>query len=102
MRLNPPRQITFNELEELLKTINPNVVKEINIELSSSCSSDMPFWAKIKVNYRTYEVLLGDMDSRYWEDGITYFFDIIRNSKVPYTCNEYRQQTCEGYKIWKV
>lgn len=99
---NMIKQISFKRLEEILGTLNPNVVKEVSIELSSSCSSDMPFWADIKVGYWTYRLMLGDIDDRYWVDGIQYFFDIIRKSGIKYSCNEYKQQTCNGYKVWSI
>jgi len=93
--------ISFRRLEEILKTVNPRVVKNIKINLSSSCSSDIPFGAYIEIGCKKYNVILGDMDIRYWEDGVNYFFDIIRKSGLNYICNEYKQQTCSGYKIWK-
>ena len=70
--------ISFKRLEEILETLNPRVVKEVKITLSSSCSSDMPFWAYVEVGYKKYSIILGDMDDRYWEDGILCFFDIIK------------------------
>jgi len=96
------QKISFKRLEEILETINPRVVNEIDITLSSSCSSDMPFWATVKTGYRVYEIMLGDCDDRYWENSIVCFFNIIRNSGLKYRCNEYKQQTCSCEKIWKV
>lgn len=96
------RNISYSRLSEVLQTVNPNTVKSIDIELSSSCSSDMPFWADVKVGYNTYRITLGDMDDRYWQDGIEYFFNIIKDSGLKYICNEYQQQTCTGYKTWTI
>lgn len=93
---------SFKRLEEILQTINPKVVKQIEIELKSSCSSDMPSWAYVKIGSRTYTIWLSDVDDRYWSDGIFEFFKLIKNPGVPYYCNEYKQQTCSGYKIWRV
>jgi len=92
--------ISFKKLEEILETLNPRVIKNVKITLSSSCSSDIPFRADIEVSCNTYTVTLGDMDDRYWNDTISYFFDTIRESKINYTCNDYKQQTCYGEKIW--
>ena len=94
--------VSFKRLDQILKTVNPRTVKSIKITLSSSCSSDMPFWADVEIGYRTYRLILGDIDDRYWKDTVISFFDIIRDSKINYTCNEYKQQTCSGYKIWSI
>lgn len=37
------KNASFKKLEEVLKTVR----KPIKIELSSSCSSDMPAWADV-------------------------------------------------------
>ena len=95
-------RISFKRLEEILETLNPRVVKEGKITLSSSCSSDMPFSADIEIGYKKYTIILGDMDDRYWGDRVYYFFDIIHNSGLNYICNEYKQQTCSGYKTWSL
>ena len=105
MRKSKERTVTkvsVTRLEEILATVNPRAVDKLEIELSSSCSSDMPFWADVKVGYKTYRIMLGDIDDRYWNDAIGYFFDIIRESGIRFTCNKYKQQTCSGYKTWTV
>lgn len=89
------KNASFKKLEEVLKTVRD----PIKIELSSSCSSDMPAWADVNCGYIIYRIQLMDMDERYWEDGIYYFFNIIKNSNVKYICNEYIQYSCK-YKIW--
>ena len=100
--MNKPRRTTHKRLGEILGTVNTRVVHSIGIKLDSSCSSDMPSYMYVTVGTSTYSLFLADIDYRYWEDGIIYAFNIIRNSGVPYTCNKYIQQTCSGYKIWTV
>ena len=94
--------ISMDKLEELLATINSNIVDTISIRLSNFCSSEMPFWADVKVEHKIYRVLLGDTDREYWKYSIRRFFDIIRESGIKFTCNEYKQQTRSGYKTWTV
>lgn len=96
------KTISLTKLKEKLDTVNPRAVESIEVELSSSCSSDMPFWGTVKIGVTTYQVMLGDIDSYYWEEGIRIFYDIIRESGLKYTCNEYEQRTCNGTRIWQI
>ena len=96
------RNISLNRLEEILETVNTNVVKSIHIEFSSSCSSDMPSTADVTVGVSVYRLWLADMDDRYWSDAISYFTDIIKNSGISYNSNQYKQQTCNGYNLWEL
>lgn len=80
------KSTSLDRFEEVLKTVNPKTVKEIDIQLTSSCSSDMPSWADVKIGYYTYILFLADMDDRYWADGIECFIEIIK--KVVFLINQ--------------
>jgi membrane-bound inhibitor of C-type lysozyme len=88
------RDISFKRLKDVLSTINPRNVEGINVELKSSCTSNAPTCALVHVGVSTYRVDLSV------DDGIVYFSDIIKDSGVKYTCNEYMQYTSNESRIW--
>jgi hypothetical protein len=96
------KNVSYKKLKSILESVNTNVIKQIKIKLSSSSSSDMPFWASVIIGQNEYEVMLGDIDERYWKDGIEIFFHIIKDSKIEYICEPYIQFTCSGKKIWSI
>ena len=71
-------EATTNKLREILKTVNPRLIKEIEIK---ECSNHIPFklgWYQITIGTNIYVIDVFDMDSRYTEDAIYYFEEMIK------------------------
>ena len=96
------RKITIKRFREILKTVNPNTVKSVNVELLGNNSGDMPSYANVQIGTIVYQITLIDIDIRYWRDEIITFLYVIRSSGVPYTSNEYVQRIFSGEIVWKV
>ena len=74
-------ETTTNKLREILKTVNPRLIKEIEIK---ECSDYIPFklgWYQITIGSNIYVIDVFDMDSRYTEDAISYFEEMIKEFK---------------------
>ena len=74
-------ETTTNKLREILKTVNPRLIKEIEIK---ECSDHIPFklgWYQITIGSNIYVIDVFDMDSRYTEDAIYYFEEMIKEFK---------------------
>ena len=68
---------TTNQLREILKTINYNIIQEIIIK---ECSNHIPFklgWVEVQVGSNIYVVSFWDQDERYVQDAISYFKQMI-------------------------
>ena len=71
------KYISTDKLREILKTVNPRLIKEIEIK---ECSNHIPFklgWCEIKVASNIYVVSFWDQDERYVKDAISYFEQMI-------------------------
>ena len=71
-------EATTNKLREILKTVNPRLIKEIEIK---ECSNHIPFklgWYQITIGSNIYVIDVFDMDSRYTKDAIYYFEEMIK------------------------
>ncbi len=74
-------ETTTNKLRDILRTINTRIVKEIEIK---ECSNHIPFklgWYQIIIGSNIYVLDVFDMDSRYTEDAISYFEEMIKEFK---------------------
>lgn len=70
-------ETTTNKLREILKTVNPILIKEIEIK---ECSNHIPFklgWVEVRVGSNIYIVDFWDQDERYVQDAISYFEQMI-------------------------
>ena len=74
-------ETTTNKLKKKIKTVNPRLIKEIEIK---ECSDHIPFklgWYQITIGSNIYVIDVFDMDSRYTEDAISYFEEMIKEFK---------------------
>ena len=74
-------ETTTNKLKKKIKTVNPRLIKEIEIK---ECSNHIPFklgWYQITIGSNIYVIDVFDMDSRYTEDAISYFEEMIKEFK---------------------
>ena len=81
------KYISTDKLREILKTVNPRIVQEIEVR---ECSNHIPFklgWVEVKVGSNIYVVSFWDQDERYIQDAILYFnkmFAEFKNLNILY------------------
>ena len=81
------KYISTDKLREILKTVNPRIVQEIEVR---ECSNNIPFklgWVEVKVGSNIYVVSFWDQDERYMQDAILYFnkmFAEFKNLNILY------------------
>lgn len=84
------KEITTKRLREILRTINTNVIKEINI---LPCTNHIPNhldWYEVIIGNITYCINMFDIDPRYKQDGIDYFENMLEEfSYLPLKRKEY-------------
>ena len=75
------KYISTDRLREILRTVNTRIVQEIEVK---ECSNHIPFklgWYQITIGSNIYVIDVFDMDSRYTEDAISYFEEMIKEFK---------------------
>jgi len=76
------KKTTLKRLEEVIKTINLRVIKEIEVrEFRSNSASELPDWITFKIGVSIYELFVADVDPWYHTRSVElvkiHLFDLI-------------------------
>ena len=90
MRVN----VTFDRLREILSTVNPNTVKVVTVTPTGSCSGHID-WIEFGIGYKTYDLMVADVDSYYNQVGIQMAMGLIEDFKdsINFDVKEYEYYT---------
>jgi hypothetical protein len=96
--MNFKKQITTKRLEEVLSTLNKNVIKKIILKPWSSHSPVHFDGCEIAIGYTTYSIFLGDSDPGYADNSVKLFIEILKKFDLPYVCEDFEYLTSEKHQ----
>ena len=71
------KKVSQKRLEEIISTINLNVIKEITVT-PNGCQYGEVSWFDVNIGSNTYQVWVADLDTWYTHEGIRLFMNMLK------------------------